>query len=199
LPANPILLTVTGDNAALLSAISPYLVSDGYSVVDFVSTAQADTGGSSATWAQLAALPSAAWQFSFASGAAGGTLVASDPSSCNVYYACEAPGETSAAYQTRVANEIGAGRLAIDNGLWMQTVSDSLWSPPFGDAGESGQPYNGPAGWLPQWSSYVFGVVFVPSGAAGNNEHNAMAVTGTTTEGTFEATLVADLAAGLFS
>jgi hypothetical protein len=199
LPANPILITVTGGNAAFLSAVTPTLVSAGYSAVDFVSTQQADSGGSSATWVQLAALNPAAWQFSFASGASGGTLVASDPSTCNIYYACKAPGETDAAYEARVANEIGIGRLKLDNGLWMQTVNDFLWSPPFGDAGQSGATYNGPAGWLPLWASDVFPVVFVSGKASGNNEHTVLDVTGTLSESSFESTLVADLADSLFN
>jgi len=199
LPANPILLTVTGGNNALLTAITPYLVSDGYSAVDFVSTQQADAGGTSATWAQLAALTSSAWQFSFSSGAAGGTLVASDPSTCNIYYACQASGETAAAYQARVANEVGAGRLALDNTLWMQTVNDSLWSAPFGDAGQAGVEYNGPSGWLAQWTGNVFPVVFVSSGANGNGEHNVLPLTGSTSQATFTSTLASDLAAGTFN
>jgi len=45
-------------------------------------------------------------------------------------------------------NDVGAGRLELDNQLWMQTVNDFMWSAPFGDAGQAGQQYNGPAGWL---------------------------------------------------
>jgi Bacterial Ig-like domain (group 3) len=199
LPANPILLTVTGDNESFLAAVSPSLVNNGYSAVDFVSTAQADLGGSSATWAQLAALTPSAWQFSFSSGANGGTLVASDPSTCNVFYACEATGEGDSAYQNAVMNDVGAGRLEVDNQLWMQTVNDFMWSAPFGDAGQAGQPYNGPAGWLSLWASYVFPVVFVPGGASGNNQHNALDLTGSTTEANFESTLSSDEANGTFN
>jgi hypothetical protein len=199
LPANPILISVTGGNDAILTTITPYLVSDGYSAVDFVSTQQADDGGSSATWAQLAALTSAAWQFSFSSGAAGGTSVAADPSNCNIYYACEAPSETATTYENRVADEIGTGRLELDNDLWMQTVNDYLWSAPFGDVGQAGQEYNGPAGWLSLWASYVFPVVFVPSGANGNNEHNVLDLNGSSTEVVFESTLASELASGTFN
>ena len=199
LPANPILLTVTGDNESFLAAVNPYLVSDGYSAVDFVSTAQADLGGSSATWAQLAALTPSAWQFSFSSGANGGTLVASDPSTCDVFYACEATGEGDSAYQSAVMNDVGAGRLEVDNQLWMQTVNDFMWSAPFGDAGQAGQPYNGPAGWLSLWASYVFPVVFVSGGASGNNQHNALDLNGSTTEAAFESTLSSDQANGTFN
>jgi len=199
LPANPILLTVTGGNDVLLAAVTPYLVSDGFSAVDFVSTQQSDAGGTSATWTQLAALTSAAWQFSFASGAEGGSVVASDPSSCNIFYACEAPGESDAAYESRVSTEIGSGRLELDNQLWMQTVNDYLWSAPFGDSGQAGAEYNGPLGWLSLWASYVFPVVFVSSGADGNNEHDVLALTGSTTEASFEAALTSDLAGGLFN
>ena len=199
LPATPILITVTGGNAAFLSAVTPKLVSVGYSAVDFVSTQQADAGGPSATWVQLAALSPAAWQFSFASGASGGTLVASDPSTCNIYYACKAPGETDVAYEDRVANEVGAGRLELDNGLWMQTVNDLLWSPPFGDVGQSGTMYNGPAGWLPLWASYVFPVVFVSGKASGDNEHTVLNVVGTMTESSFESVLGNDLTGSVFN
>lgn len=199
LPTNPILITVTGGRNDLLATITPYLISAGYRALDFVSTAQADAGGLSATWAQLAALSPSAWQFSFSSGAAGGTKVATDSSTCDIFYACQAPGEASAAYQARVAGEIGAGRLAFDNGLWMQTVNDFLWSPPFGDAGQSGQEYNGPPGWLAQWASYVFPVVLVAGGANGNDQHNVLGLTGTTTEVSFETTLKADLADGTFN
>ena len=98
-----------------------------------------------------------------------------------------------------MANEIGTGRLELDNDLWMQTVNDYMWSAPFGDAGQAGQEYNGPAGWLAQWASYVFPVVFVPSGANGNAEHNVLAVTGNTTEAVFESTLTSDIAKGSFN
>jgi hypothetical protein len=199
LPANPVLLTVTGGNAAFLSAITPDLVSDGYSAVDFVSTQQADAGGSSATWTQLAALTSTAWQFSFSSGAAGGTIVASDPASCDYYYACMTAIDSAATYENRVADEIGTGRDELDNDLWMQTVDDDLWSPPFGDAGQTGQEYNGPQGWLSLWASWVFPVVFVPGGAASNNEHNVLDVTGTTSESSFQSALTSDLAGGFFN
>jgi len=198
LPADPVLLTVTGDNPVLLTGITPYLVSDGYSAVDFVSTQHADAGGSLATWSQLAQLTPSAWQFAFAAGADGATLVSSDPSSCDIYYACEAPGETDSAYETRITDEIGAGRLELDNSLWMQTVDDSMWMPPFGDVGQAGQPSNGPAGWLAEWASWVFPVVFVPTGANGNNEHDVLALTGSSTEAGFESTLGADVANGTF-
>jgi hypothetical protein len=199
LPANPILLTVTGGNAAFLAAITPYLVSYGYSAVDFVSTQQADAGGVSATWAQLAALTPSAWQFSFSSGASGGTPVATDPTSCDYFYACMAASESASTYQNRVANEIGTGRTELDNSLWMQTVDDNLWSPPFGDVGQAAQPYNGPAGWLSLWASWVFPVVFVSGGASGQNEHNVLDLSGSTTEAAFQATLTSDLANGIFN
>jgi hypothetical protein len=199
LPANPLLITVTGDLDSFLSAITPVLLADGYSAVDFVSTEAADAGGSSATWAQLAALSPAAWQFSFSSGASGGTTVTADPTTCNIYYACEAPGETDTTYENRVANEVGAGRLELDNDLWMQTVNDALWSPPFGDGGQPGAGGNGPATWLEQWTSYVFAVVFVPNGANGYNEHNVLSLTGATTEASFESTLMSDISSGTFS
>ena len=199
LPANPILLTVTGGNDVLLAAITPYLVSAGMSAVDFVSTQQADAGGTSATWAQLAALTPAAWQFSFGSGSTGGTAVLTDPGSCDIFYACEAPGETDAAYESRASSEIGAGRLKLDNDLWMQTVNDYLWSAPFGDAGQPGQESNGPIGWLAQWASYVFPVVFVSNGASGDNEHNVLVVTGSTTEASFELALASEIAVGSFN
>jgi hypothetical protein len=199
LPANPILITVTGGLDSFLSAVTIELLNDGYSAVDFVSTQAADVGGSSATWAQLAVLSAAAWQFSLSSGDLGGTPVTTDPSSCNIYYACEAPGEAAAAYESRVADEVGAGRLELDNVLWMQTVSDSLWSPPLGDVGQPGAAYNGPAGWLSLWASYVFAVVFVPGGASGESEHNALFITGATTEASFESTLQNDQSNGTFS
>jgi hypothetical protein len=199
LPSKPILITVTGGNDALLSAVTPYLVSDGYSAVDFVSTQTADAGGVSATWAQLGALASSAWQFSFSSGASGGTVVATDPSSCDIYYACLAPSETSSAYQTRVANEIGTGRLELDNNLWMQTVDDALWSAPFGDAGQPGFPSNDSSDWLAGWAANVFNVVFVTSGADGNNEHNTLALTGSSTETGMASSLASELASGAFN
>ncbi|HEY3841960.1 MAG TPA: hypothetical protein VGL48_01805 [Acidimicrobiales bacterium] len=199
LPAHPIMLTFTGDNNALLTAITPYLVSDGYSAVDFVSTQHVDAGGASTTWATLSTLAPAAWQFSFGSGASGGTPVTSDPAACNIYYACLASNESATTYENRVANEIGAGRLELDNGLWMQTVNDDLWSAPFGDAGQPGQPYNGPVGWLATWASYVFPVVFVSGGASGNNEHNVLALVGSTTEAAFQTALSAELANGTFN
>jgi hypothetical protein len=199
LPANPILVTVTGGSYAFLAALTPLLVSNGYSAVDFVSTQQAVGGGTSATWSQMASLAPAAWQFSYSSGSSGGSLVPSAPATCNIFYACTQSGETDVTYENRVANEIGTGRLALDNGLWMQTVNDSLWSAPFGDAGQAGQEYNGPAGWLELWASYVFSVVFVPSGANGYNEHNVLSLNGSSTEAQFEATLASELAAGSFN
>jgi hypothetical protein len=74
-----------------------------------------------------------------------------------------------------------------------------LWSPPLGDAGQAGQPYNGPAGWLQQWASYVFPVVFVPAGANGFNQHNVLSLSGSSDEATFESTLTSDLANGTFN
>jgi len=198
LPANPFLLTFTGGNDVLLADVTPYLTADGYSAVDFVSTQQADAGGSSATWAQLSTLTPSAWQFSFSSGASGGVTVLSDPSTCDIYYACESPGETDATYENRVSTEIGAGRLELDNNLWMQTVNDFIWSAPFGDAGQAGQEYSGPVGWLSLWASYVFPVVLVSSGASGGNEHNVVDVTGASSEVGFESTLAADVANGSF-
>jgi hypothetical protein len=144
-------------------------------------------------------LTPSAWQFSFSSGTDGGTTVATDPAGCDIYYACEVPGETDSAYETRVAQEIGTGRLELDNDLWMQTVNDYLWSAPFGDAGQIGQPSNGPSGWLSLWASYVFPVVFVSTGASGDNQHDVLDLTGASSESTFESTLAADLSSGIFN
>jgi hypothetical protein len=195
LPTMPVLLSFSGDNATVLASVGNDLWLDGYSAVDFVSSAAADAGVSE-SWTQLAALNPAVWTFSFASGAQGGTAVAGDPTTCNVYYACEAPGETDSAYQTRVANEIGVGRVELDNKLWMMTVDDFLWQPPAGDVGQGGVAYNGPAGWLSLWASWVFGVVFVPSGANGNHEHTDLVVNGATTQASFSAALSAGLNGG---
>jgi hypothetical protein len=96
-------------------------------------------------------------------------------------------------------NDIGAGRLELDNQLWMQTVNDFMWSAPFGDAGQAGQEYNGPAGWLSLWASYVFPVVFVSGGASGDNQHNALDLNGSTTEAAFESTLSSDEQNGTFN
>jgi hypothetical protein len=199
LPAKPVLITFSGGNATLLGAATPVLINAGYSAVAFVSTQVADSAGGVGSWAQLQSLGSTPWTFSFSSGAAGGTSVASDPIACNIYYACAAPGETDAAYQARVSGEIGAGRSELDNTLWAQHVDDFMWQPPFGDVGLTGQAYNGPSGWLPLWASWVFPVVFVPSGAAGNNEHNEMLVDGSTTVGSFGSTLTSSLSSGAFS
>jgi hypothetical protein len=199
LPASPILLTVSGGNNVVLSAVTPNLLSDGYTAVDFVSTQQVDSGGTATGWAQLTALTPSAWQFSFSSGAAGGTTVTSDPPSCNMYYACEAGGESATTYENRVTDEVGSGRTELDNDLWMQTVNDFLWMAPFGNAGQAGQEYNGPAGWLSLWASYVFPVVFVSSGAGGDNEHNVLELTGASTEPAFESMLAGDMATGTFN
>jgi hypothetical protein len=195
LPSLPVLLTFSGDSGAVLSKVSGDLWLDGYSAVDFVSTGAADAGVSE-SWAQLAGLNPSVWTFSFASGALGATAVASDPTSCNVYYACEAPGETDTDYQNRVAGEIAAGRVEIDNKLWMMPIDDYLWAPPGGDVGQSNVAYNGPTGWLSLWASWVFPVVVVPSGANGNHEHTDLVVDGTTTPGSFAAALSAGLAGG---
>jgi hypothetical protein len=227
LPSKPVLLVADNGIENLLAGVGPILRADGFTMTVAVISGFADgasnicteplyepgcpadnaDGGWDATWAQLAALPSSTFNFILESGTAGHFVQTYDPN-CTAFYACEVPGESTQAYESRVTNDISAGTQEIQRNL-RGRFTQGLWVVPYSDDGYTActqngctpQPYDGPAGWLTSWTAQHFGVAFVEDAFRNGvqNERFRIDVQGWMDEPTFEQTLNGDLAAGDFS
>jgi hypothetical protein len=227
LPSNPILLIADNGIENFLAGAQAILAQDGFTMAVAVISGFADgasgvcpepayepgcpadnqLGNWDATWSQLQALPSSVYKFILESGTAGHFVQNYDPN-CQAFYACMIPGESVAAYESRVASDLSAGQREIVSRLGSRFTS-GLWVVPYSDAGyqactDSGctpQPSDGPAGWLSGWAASTFPVAFVEDSFRNGvqNERFRIDIQGWMTESQFESLLTAHLAAGDFA
>jgi hypothetical protein len=233
LPAKPVLITADNGIGNFLHAAQPVLAEDHFTATAFLVTGFADGAagacaphytvagrsydvqpgcdkdnlGWDLTWAQLKALNPQVWEFSLEAGLAGHYVQAYDGTRCPVYDACVMPGETTAQYETRVADELALGTGTLNRELPGRVVAGA-WVVPYSDAGYkrcaqsdcTPQPYTGPAGWLANYAAAHFGAVFVEDAYRNGTgrERFRFDVNGQDTLTYFTKTLAAFTAAGDF-
>jgi hypothetical protein len=233
LPAKPVLITADNGIGNFLTGAQPVLARDGFTATAFLVTGFADGAeGACApeykvalvsydvqpgcpednqywdlTWAQLKALDSQVWQFSLEAGPAGHYVQDYD-SRCTVFDACMMPGETTAEYKARVADELTAGVSALDRELPGRVIS-AAWVVPYSDLGYrrcrqadcTPQPSDGPRGWLAGYAASRFRAVFVEDASRNGPGHERFRfdVNGQDTLAYFQKTLTGFIRAGDFS
>jgi hypothetical protein len=225
LPSNPVLLVADNGIYNLLSGAQSILAADGFTMSVAVVTGFADGASGTcpnptyepgcpvdnqnwaATWSQLSNLSPSVYNFIFEAGSAGHFVQTYVPN-CTQFYACEVPGETTAAYESRVTSEISAGQdeelsklgSRYTPGLWVVPYSDDAYTA-CPESSCTPQNSTGPPGWLTSWTAANFPVAFVEDSFRNGlqNERFRIDVQGWMTESEFESTLTADLAAGAFS
>ncbi|MHB8465116.1 MAG: hypothetical protein ACYDH6_09090 [Acidimicrobiales bacterium] len=207
LPSKPILITVDDGILNFFAAGTAILRHHGFTAVAFVVTGFADGAtagdplyaGWNATWSDLRMLDPRAWEFAFHAGAEGHavqTYSTVDP----YFYASRMPAESDPQFEQRVTSDVVKGREELATQLGNRSHS-KLWAVPWNDAGQPGQPYDGPAGWLEHYASTTFPVVFLqdPGRNGIMGERFRFEVQGWMDEAYFEQTLASDIAAGAFS
>lgn len=118
------------------------------------------------TWQQLQELSPQVYDFQLEAGADGHYVQTYDMQ-CNVFDACELPGESSKQYETRVQAEIRNGLAEAQQKLGSRFTAAS-WVVPYSDLGyhcaHDGCPEDvttGPPGWLQKFAERHFEAVFV--------------------------------------
>jgi len=226
LPPNPIFLVADNGIENFLAGAQPILAADGFTMAVAVVTGFADgasdvcsepqyetecpvanDNGWDATWAQLKDLSPSVYSFILESGTAGHFVQTYDPN-CTVFYACELPGESAAAYEARVVNDLSSGTAEILANLGFRFTS-GLWVVPYSDDGYTActqvgctpQPSDGPAGWLTSETASLFPVAFVEDAFRNGIQHERfrMDVQGWMTQTEFTTMLAGYVAAGDFS
>jgi hypothetical protein len=233
LPAKPVL--ITGDNGIgnFLQRAQPILERDHFTATAFLVTGFADGAagacapkytvaghsydvqpgcdkdnlGWDLTWAQLKALSPQVWEFSEEAGLAGHYVQTYDGTKCQMYDACVMPGETTAEYETRVADELALGITTLNRELPGRVV-DGGWVVPYSDLGYkrcaqsecTPQPYTGPKNWLAEYAESHFRAVFVEDAYRNGTGHERFRfdIHGQDTLTYFTETLAAFTAAGDF-
>ena len=127
---------------------------------------------------------------------------------CFQFYACQVPGETTRAYETRVVDEMNAGLAKLTAEL-PGRVNTRAWVVPFGDLGyqRCGQPgctpqnSTGPPGWLSSYTATRFSAVFVEDAFRNRvqNERFRFDVTGGLTQREFQARLQSFIGSSSFA
>lgn len=207
LPAKPILITVDDGIINFFGNGTTILRQYGFRAVAFIVTGFADGAASgnpnnvgwNMTWPQLVALDSRVWEFAFHAGAQGHYLQTYDPNVA-YFYDARMPGETDAQFEARVTADVQNGRAELNARLSSKIVDSALWAVPWNDAGQPGQPYDGPPGWLEQWASATFPVVFLQDSDRNGVMHERFRfeVQGWMTESYFEDTLAGFVSSGAF-
>lgn len=185
LPAKPVLLTVDDGIANFYAGATPVLQHFGYTMVSMVVSGFAQGAqdgdrqyeGWDATWTQLRNLPSGTWEFAFHAGPQGHTMNAAG---CP-FYACQRPGESVSAYETRVTQDIKAGLIAERRNLGAR-VNTEVWAVPYNDlAQEPDEPQSGlaPPKWLENYASRQFALVFVDGLTSRTGQHYRYEIHGT--------------------
>jgi Bacterial Ig-like domain (group 3) len=226
LPAKPVLLVVDNGIENFLAGAQPVLASYGDTAAVAVVTGFADGASNvcpeptyepgcpvdnvewDATWAQLHALSSSVYSFIIEAGTAGHFVQDYDPN-CTAFYACTVPGESAAAYESRVETDLAKGQSEIESKLGFNRFTSGLWVVPYSDDGYTAcsgnsctpQPSDGPAGWLTSWTAKNFPVAFVEDSFRNGvqNERFRIDVQGWMTAAEFEGMFNADVAAGYFT
>jgi len=226
LPAKPIFLVADNGIENFLAGAQSILASDGYTMAVGAITGFADGASGvcpeptyepgcpvanqdwDATWAQLKALSPSVYSFIIEAGTAGHFVQDYDPD-CTAFYACMVPGETAAQYENRVESDLSAGQSEIVQQLGEGRFTKGMWVVPYSDDGYTAcrgvsctpQPYDGPAGWLTNWTASNYQVAFVEDAPRNgtDNERYRIDVQGWMTQSEFESTLNGDLAAGYFT
>jgi hypothetical protein len=96
-----------------------------------------------------------------------------DHRGCPYSYSCQRPGESAAAYQARVEEDINAG-IAAEKRELGDRVNSQMWAVPFNDLAQDGtQPQSGtePARWLQGYAEQKFAVVFVDGRTSRDDQH----------------------------
>ena len=212
LPMHPILITFDDGTINSYLDTSDLLEEYGFTAVTFAVTQFADGAqakqaayvGWFASWTQLKSLWTDTWSFAFHAGAQGHTIPYGSVNSCQYFYPCQQPGESDAKYQTRVKNEIAAGRADLAKNLPGSRVNTDMWAVPFDDVGlNPGKVVLGlePNGWLAKWAKTQFQVVFVQDDTHnGNlNERYRLEVEGTWSEAQFEKNFFGNIANNFFT
>lgn len=233
LPAKPVLITADNGIGSFLDGAQPVLKQDGFTATAFLVSGFANGASGNCegaltvagvqynvqpgcgtdnknwdlTWAQLRALTPAVWSFALEAGPSGHFVQDYDGAGCQMFDACEIPGETAAAYEARVNTEISAGLHDLTTEL-PGRVTASGWVVPYSDLGYqrcaqddcTPQPSTGPSGWLVHRASAQFTAVFVEDAFRNGVAHERFRfdVNGKDTEQYFQKTLAAFTAAGDF-
>jgi len=233
LPAKPVLITADNGIGNFLTGAQPVLERYGFTATAFLVTGfadgasgacapeytvaghrydvqpgcPADNTGWDLTWTQLRALDPRVWEFSLEAGLAGHYVQDYDGTKCPAFDACMMPGETAAAYEARVADELSLGAATLDRELPGRVVNGA-WVVPYSDLGYkrcaqsdcTPQPYTGPKWWLAEYAASHFKAVFVEdayrNGVGG--ERFRFDVNGQDTLAYFQRALAAFTAAGDF-
>lgn len=233
LPPKPVLITADNGIGNFLEGAQPVLARDGFTATAFLVSGFADGASGSCkppltvvgqqydvqpgcgtdnenwdlTWAGLRALSPAVWSFALEAGPSGHFVQDYDGTRCQMFDACKVPGESSAAYETRVEAENAAGLREMTARL-PGRVSTSGWVVPYSDLGYqrcaqgdcTPQPSTGPAHWLVHYASAHFTAVFVEDAFRNGTAHERFRfdVNGQDSEKYFQAQLAAFTAAGDF-
>ena len=124
-----------------------------------------------------------------------------------MFDACKMPGETTAAYKMRVADELALGAATLNRELPGRVVSGA-WVVPYSDLGYkrcrqpdcTPQPYTGPRNWLAGYAASHYRAVFVEDAYRNGTGHERFRfdVNGADSLAYFTRTLAAFTAAGDF-
>jgi hypothetical protein len=188
LPSKPFLITVDNGIGDFLEDAQPILYHYRYTATAFIVTGFADGAakncgpridgvnvqpecpsgdiGWDLTWPQLKTLSPDVYSFGLEAGA-DGHYQQDYNKNCFAFDACELPGETSAAYETRVRAENSDGIAELTSELGTRFDSHA-WVVPYSDLGytcEKGscayENHTGPGDWLVSYAATTFNAVFV--------------------------------------
>jgi hypothetical protein len=189
LPSKPFLITVDNGITDFLEDAQPILYHYRYTATSFIVTGFADAAsgvcgpridgvnvqrgcpassgqGWDATWAQLRALSPAVYSFGIEAGADAHYQQTYD-ADCYAFDACKLPGETDAAYVSRVQSEYKKGIAEAEAELGARFNPDA-WVVPYSDLGytcpggcTAYENYDGPTGWLISYAATTYRATFV--------------------------------------
>lgn len=229
LPARPFLITVDNGITDFLQGAQPILYHYRYTAASFIVTGFADAAsghcgpriggvnvqpgcpGSSRdgdwdmSWAQLKALSPGVYSFGIEAGADGHYQQDYDRA-CFAFNACTLPGETTAAYTSRVRAEYSNGiaeakrelGARFDGDAWVVPYSDLGYTCPGSGGCSAYESYDGPPGWLVSYAATTYKAAFVqdPSRNGIRSERFRYEVHASTTLPQFEAAVGGYLARG---
>jgi hypothetical protein len=232
LPAKPVLITADNGIGNFLEGAQPILKRDGFQATAFLVTGFAygaagqcepdavvagkkydvqpgcgiDNVNWDLTWPQLQSLNPSVWSFALEAGPSG-HFVQDYNSQCQMFDACEIPGETNAEYESRVNTETSTGLHDLAAEL-PGRVTTAAWVVPYSNLGYhrcvqsdcTPQPSTGPAGWLAKYAAAHFMAVFVEDAFRNTVDHERFRfdVNGSNSENYFQSALAKFTTAGDF-
>lgn len=232
LPAKPVLITADNGIGNFLEGAQPILEHDGFQATAFLVSGFAygaagtcepavvvagksydvqpgcgsGNKGWDLTWPQLKALNPNVWSFALEAGPSG-HFVQNYNSNCQVFDACEIPGEVNTVYEARVNSETSTGLRDL-NAMLPGRVNAADWVVPYSDLGYSRcaqsdctpQASTGPSGWLVNYAADHFTAVFVEDAFRNGVEHERFRfdVNGQDTEKYFQSAITSFTSAGDF-